>query len=109
MGGAQRAEFSRWAGAKHQDRHDEGRARRHVVLGGRHRGAPDLPRRRRQFLLVGDMQTGAPLSARRLYMRRTREEQTRPGLMPPSVWRTHSANFIFTEFSEVRLTRPLRA
>src|SRR5215208_6551440 len=50
-GGAQRehAEFSRWAGAKHQNRHDEGRARRHVVLGGRHRGAADIPRRRGQI------------------------------------------------------------
>src|SRR5215208_2685141 len=42
-GGAQRAGFSRWASAKHQDRHDEGRARRHVVLGGHHRGAADIP------------------------------------------------------------------
>ncbi|CAA9394999.1 MAG: hypothetical protein AVDCRST_MAG55-309, partial [uncultured Rubrobacteraceae bacterium] len=49
-GGAQRAGFSRWAGKGHQDRHDEGRARRHVVLGGRHRGAPDIPRRRGQIV-----------------------------------------------------------
>src|SRR5215213_2193461 len=34
-------------------------------------------------------------------MRRTRDEQTRPGLMPPSVWKTHSPNFALTEFSEV--------
>src|SRR5215212_828064 len=57
-GGSRRAEFSRWAGAKHQDRHDEGRARRHVVLGGRRRGAPDIPRRRGQ-IAVGDMRTGS--------------------------------------------------
>src|ERR687898_3065351 len=48
------AEFSRWAGAEHQDRHDEGRARRHVVLGGCHRGAADIPRRRGQIRLGGE-------------------------------------------------------
>ena len=39
------------------------------------------------------MQTGAPLSARRLHTRGTREEQTRPGLMPPSVWKTNFPTF----------------
>src|SRR5215204_1939609 len=48
---AQRARFSRWASAKHQDRHDEGRVRRHVVLGGRHRCAADIPKRRGQILV----------------------------------------------------------
>ena len=39
------------------------------------------------------MQTGAPLSARRLHTRGTRDEQTRPGLMPPSVWKTNFPTF----------------
>src|SRR5215218_7234454 len=46
------------AGAKHQDRHDEGRGRRYVILGGRRRGAPDFPRRRGK-IGVGDMRTGS--------------------------------------------------
>src|SRR5215212_11224816 len=71
------AEFSRWAGAKHQDRHDEGRARRHVVLGGRHRGAPDIPRRERRIVL-GIMRTEAPLCTRRPHT------EVRPFLMPYS-------------------------
>src|SRR5215204_3648610 len=62
---AQRARFSRWASAKHQDRHDEGRVRRHVVLGGRHRCAADIPRRREQ-ILVGGMRAYSPECVERL-------------------------------------------
>jgi hypothetical protein len=56
-GGLQRAQVSRWAGAKHKDRHDEDRARRPVILGGCHRRARDFPRKR-GHIVVGDMRTG---------------------------------------------------
>ena len=62
--GVQRGWFARWAGAEHQDRHDEGRAMRHIVLGGRHRGTPDFQRRSGRIGVVGDMLTGASLSLR---------------------------------------------
>src|SRR5215207_340104 len=55
-GGGRCARVSRWPGARHQDRYDEGGAGRHVVPGGRHRGAPDIPRTtttRRRRRIVG--------------------------------------------------------